>query len=547
MKKRVIININKQTKQTPKPLTSTSIISIVKLACGIIVRYGIVQFKALISTDPTTHEADLDDLGEWLCSEIQSNGPIYVKIGQILGTRNEVPAFICKALERLQDQADGIPFSDVESTLNLPPNVSHVSNDPIAAASIGIVYIGTWTDDGTAPKNVAIKVMRPTIRKQLCRSLWSIARVTRIVSKRSKSETMAYTLSVVRQYRRAIYKELDYVGEAKNIDLLAESLDPISEWNRVPQVYAASKDYIVMEYVPGVRVTDVEMLRNRMRDISLPNVANNVLEGFLFQCLVSKTFHADPHPGNISVGFQSDGGDPYLIWYDGGSIVECTVRWREDLIELAMAVLKSDVPNVVVALEEMGIIQNGPKFRRAVTKLVRIVLANSSSNVSTSFMDVDSIGGRDTTTQLFRMVQEQMDRDPLWKEDLRQSFANDSPYVILGKSVIMINQVCNKLDPSFNLIQRSIPILERFWNVINTSNGTLSMSQIDIGREITTAMKNLSQMPQRVSMLEGVLMDMNDELSMRQLEMMRRQRISQRVNWLNVGAMITLILVHGNV
>jgi hypothetical protein len=47
------------------------------------------------------------NIGPWVQKEIQLLGPVYVKIGQILGTRNDLPPEIMAAFENLQDKAEG--------------------------------------------------------------------------------------------------------------------------------------------------------------------------------------------------------------------------------------------------------------------------------------------------------------------------------------------------------------------------------------------------------------------------------------------------------
>ena len=47
-------------------------------------------------------------------------GPTFIKFGQILSTRHDVlPKDLVKALERLQDAVEPLPFSEIEEILNL--------------------------------------------------------------------------------------------------------------------------------------------------------------------------------------------------------------------------------------------------------------------------------------------------------------------------------------------------------------------------------------------------------------------------------------------
>ena len=438
----------------------------------------------------------------WLLEEIQGLGPVYVKIGQILATRNDLPPAMTAALEKLQDKAEGVPFDAIG--VRLPSNVVVVEDEPIAAASLGIVYRGLWRDDGAAKdaplQEVAIKVLRPNIRRELCEGLWGFPRLLRYVS--DYFDEVSHVLDVCRQYRRSIYGELNYVREAKNFDRLAGSLsdDSLAAWNRVPCIYAASKSFIVMEYLPGARINDLGFLRGRGIDPAC--VADNLLEAFLHQCLMSDMFHSDCHAGNIAIAVDNKKGGasaPYLIWYDCGAVVNCTPEWQDNLVRLSFAFLKADTASIVRALGDMGIIRVGRTASRAVTRFLRLILA-----ADVSVYD-------DDPSALVRTVLAAFDADPVWKEDLRQAFVSNSSYVILGKTIIVINQICTTLDPTFNFIQRSMVVVKRFWN----TNHSTTIERLDIFSEVTTIAKNITTMPSKVSMLEAQVSDMHDDMNAR--------------------------------
>ena len=99
----------------------------------------------------------------------------------------------------------------------------------------------------------------------------------------------------------------------------------------------------------------------------------------------------------------------------------------------------------------------------------------------------------------------------MWKEDLRQAFVSNSSYVILGKTIIVINQICTTLDPTFNFIQRSMVVVKRFWN----TNHSTTIERLDIFSEVTTIAKNITTMPSKVSMLEAQVSDMHDDMNAR--------------------------------
>lgn len=453
-----------------------------------------------------------EEFGAWLRRKLQDMGPVYIKIGQVLATNNEIPSEIADELQKLQDKADGIPFA-MMSNVVLPKQVIEVTDAPIAAASIGIVYRGKWLDSpNEKPKDVAIKVMRPQIKRQMCGALWGTSRFFRRLSNWSKMAD--HILDVARQYRRSIYAELDYMREAESMDLLATGMRPISSWNKCPNIFAACEAYIVMEFLEGNRITDIAYIEST--GLSPRSVANNLLESFLYQCLVSDVFHSDPHPGNIAIN-ASRSSVPYLIWYDSGSVTRCTATWRSDLVQLAISLAKSDTQGVLASLERMGITRTTRRARRAVARFTKLIMASQNRS----------------STETMAEITKQIDTDKLWKEELRQAFVNNSKYVIFGKSVILVNQNCTTLDPTFNLVSRSMPIVQRLWP--STS------ADLNIFQEFASVARDVSQMPSKVAMLEAQITEMNEDMLDRQMDGMQRLLVLQYIAYV----VASISILHG--
>ena len=114
--------------------------------------------------------------GERLSESLQSMGTTFIKLGQFLATRPDIIGEeLSKKLENLQDRLP--PFSTYEAkeiikkdlgdkTFNSILNLS----DPVAAASIAQVHKAQINDEGTI-KDVAIKILRPNIKKYLMKKL----------------------------------------------------------------------------------------------------------------------------------------------------------------------------------------------------------------------------------------------------------------------------------------------------------------------------------------------------------------------------------------
>ena len=107
---------------------------------------------------------------ENLSESIQEMGTTFIKLGQFLATRPDIIGEkLSKELESLQDKLP--PFSKKEAEKIIIENLGQSNfddiidlSDPIAAASIAQVHKAKIKEDNII-KNVAIKVLRPNIKK----------------------------------------------------------------------------------------------------------------------------------------------------------------------------------------------------------------------------------------------------------------------------------------------------------------------------------------------------------------------------------------------
>ena len=109
---------------------------------------------------------------EKLCKSIEGMGTTFIKLGQFLATRPDIISEdLSKHLEKLQDKLP--PFSITEAKEIVKKNLGQSTfnsiinfSEPVAAASIAQVHKAQISDSGTI-KDVAIKILRPDIKKNL--------------------------------------------------------------------------------------------------------------------------------------------------------------------------------------------------------------------------------------------------------------------------------------------------------------------------------------------------------------------------------------------
>lgn len=100
------------------------------------------------------------------------------------------------------------------------------------------------------------------------------------------------------EMRENLPKEMDFAHEARNTERAVESFKGVHTSLYIPEVLFSSKRVLVMEYIQGGRVDDLEYLE--AHSIDRNKVAVELSS--IFSCMVHLNgwFHADPHPGDFA-------------------------------------------------------------------------------------------------------------------------------------------------------------------------------------------------------------------------------------------------------
>jgi predicted unusual protein kinase regulating ubiquinone biosynthesis (AarF/ABC1/UbiB family) len=283
-----------------------------------------------------------------------SLGPVYIKLGQWLSSRADIlPQPYLEELAKLQDSVPAAPFDQVKPIIEKdfgPINKKFDKIDPnsIAGASLGQVYLGSISG-----QQVAIKVKRPGIEKVVAKDIKVLKRILPL-GLRFVDPNLRYSAkAMLSQFIESIHEEMDYTIESENLKKIKKDM----ETNRkviVPSVFDdfSSKNVLTMEYLPGIKVTNVQALDKK--GIDREQLVIDVHKIFFTMLLKHSIFHADPHPGNISV---TDDGK--LILYDFGMVGRINNETRFKLIRLYLALVEKNPPRVVNAMIDLGMLTPG--------------------------------------------------------------------------------------------------------------------------------------------------------------------------------------------
>jgi predicted unusual protein kinase regulating ubiquinone biosynthesis (AarF/ABC1/UbiB family) len=397
---------------------------------SLLLKYGRGAAEAEPDAHPTTHSPRRGDPGAAgaLARDLESLGPTFVKLGQLLSTRADLlpPAYL-EALSRLQDAVEPVPFAQikdvVESDLGVRLSKAFTAFDerPLAAASLGQVHRAALRDG----RVVAVKVQRPGVAEQVAVDLDVLDQIAEYLSAHTDAGQRYDLAGMVHEFRAAITAELDYVQEAEHLQTIGCNL---AEFDAivVPQPvagYTATR-VLTMDYVSGTKVTAISPVARV--ELDHKNLADTLVRAYLTQIVIDGVFHADPHPGNV---FVTDDGRLALI--DLGMIGRLSPQMQERLLKLLLAVSEGrgeEAADVAVTLGEKLADFNEPGFRRDLGLLVGRIGHQSVADVQ--------IGA--VFLELSQLIRDHHMRAP-------------AELTMLGKTLLNIDQVARALDPELDV------------------------------------------------------------------------------------------------
>lgn len=398
-------------------------------------------------------------------------GPTFIKLGQVLSARSDLlPKEYLKAFETLQDRVPPAPFPETvkiieRNTGKIEETFDDFNTEAISGASLGQVYRAVYRG-----RDVAVKVNRPNIEKTLRRDLHIINRLLKLGKNRIEKFLYASIYNVIQDFSSRIFDEVDYVKERENIRRIGKNLSERGEGVQVPEVVEelSSKEVLVMEYVAGTKITDVEALRKK--GIDLERLAFRVDLLFIRMLLRDDIFHADPHPGNISV--KDDGS---IILYDFGMVGSLDDETRFSLLKLYAGLVEMDADMVIDSLLSMHALS--PAANRGIIR--------RSMELAIAGLTGKKVEEREVR-EIFEIANSVIFEFP---------FRLPQSLVLYMRMSSILEGVCQQLDPNFRFIAvlREIlyneGLLDEFYRNQLLEFGRKAIISIEKGLDVLPALK----------------------------------------------------------
>jgi ubiquinone biosynthesis protein len=379
-------------------------------------------------------EKDAKTIGERIRLVLQELGPTFVKLGQIASTRPDLlPEEIILELEKLQDQVPPFSFEEVRAIVQqelggeLDQIFRYFEDVPLAAASIGQVHRAILHSG----EKVAIKIQRPNIANVIETDLEILQDLAVLAERRLEWAARYQIRDMVEELSRSLRAELDYTIEARNAEKISD------QFRNDPNIYVpnvfweySTKKVLTMEYVEGVKLNEIDQLKQNGYNVK--RLAERLAKAIFHQIFVHGYFHGDPHPGNVLV---LPGEIIALI--DFGMVGRLTPEMKYHFSSLVIALMRQSTDGVIKSICQMGLVPddvNLAQLRDDIEQLREKYYRVPLSKISLG----------EAVNDLFRIA-------------FRHSIRIPRDLTLLGKTLLTVEGVVEKLDPDFSILDIAEP------------------------------------------------------------------------------------------
>lgn len=451
------------------------------------------------------HDVPPEGNPEQFVTDLESLGPTFVKLGQMLSTRPDmVPVEFATALERMQEKVAPIPVERIaqiiEQELGASVSKLFASFDPVplGCASIAQVHRAQLHDG----REVAVKVQKPEVAAQLRSDLEVLRSFALAADHLTQVGRRVRLRDWLNEFAKTLMQELDYQAEAENLQRFGQHLKPFKPlWVPQPIWDYCSHRVLTMELANGVRVDMIPDVR-RTEEPMAP-LAAALIRGYIDQIFVHGEIHADPHPGNLRVTPQGR-----LAIFDLGMVAHMPPRLRERLLKLLFAAVDGrgeEVADEIIGISTRLESFDEERYLRETGQMIARYAANTSFSEGRVVLDLVRIA----TASGLRTPPE---------------------LSLLGKALLNLETVCRLLSPDLDTRR----IVEKQLQHVMRARLKKSLSAANLASEAMEIQQLLREGPRKMSDILALLAENRLQMKVTGLEesrlMENLQKIANRVS-----------------
>jgi ubiquinone biosynthesis protein len=292
---------------------------------------------------------------------LEELGPTYIKLGQIMSMHSDIlPGAYCDELSKLNYDVPPMPFSEmievIEESYGCPYTdiFDWIDEKTLGSASIAQVHKATLKSPGQdGQKDVIVKVQRKGVYEVMSRDISLLRRLVKLMPPVGDLKNIIDFGMVIDEMWAVAKEEMDFFKEACNIAEFARNNKDV-KYVGCPKMYVeyTTDKVLVMEYIGGCAIDDVEYLTSRGYD--LDEIGRKFVNNFIKQVMDDGFFHADPHPGNVKVL------DGKIIWIDMGMMGRLSDKDRRVMVRGVRSIAMHDIQGTVNAVLDLGEIRGTP-------------------------------------------------------------------------------------------------------------------------------------------------------------------------------------------
>ena len=360
---------------------------------------------------------------------IEEAGPTFIKLGQILASRDDViPKEYCDELSHLRNQVKPMSYEKVLEILDREYKgktneiFKSIEEVPIGSASIAEVHKAVLNDGS----EVVIKIQRENIYDLMAMDVRLLKKIIDLLKIDKIFDSVFNFNDIIDEMFETAKEEMNFLIEASHTEEFYEKNKNIL-YIRSPKVYRefTTSKSLVMEYMDGIRINDFITLDEHGYDRD--EIGKKLAANYIKQALDDGYFHADPHTENLKIK------DGKIIYLDFGMMGRLSKRDRELLSKCILAILKDDVTEVSHILLAFGKTRGQVDHMILKNDIKRVLDKNKSQDIA----DIDI---KDFMNDFLAML-----------SNNHISLPKDVTMLIRG--IIVLEGVLRSVSPNINLMQ----------------------------------------------------------------------------------------------